>query len=183
MTALGVLCCFALFVCLTLLAFFFLPSHLSFKNMYIPLQGTFVTNQETVALYRHMYVVDIDNKRPVDTGEVESSRRESRVPVRGTRSWHSRPTIPGVSSTNSSSIPFCLLYVRFVLWFSNVCRLRIIKTRTERGRPGTEANSKLQSSVKYCENMAIVGSWPPPFCARFNPIMGRGSFLHQTLRL
>ena len=33
-TALGVLCCFALFVCLTLLASFFLPSHLSFKNMY-----------------------------------------------------------------------------------------------------------------------------------------------------
>ena len=30
----GVLCCFALFVCLTLLASFFLPSHLSFKNMY-----------------------------------------------------------------------------------------------------------------------------------------------------
>ena len=34
MSALGVLCCFALFVCLTLLASFFLPSHLSFKNMY-----------------------------------------------------------------------------------------------------------------------------------------------------
>ena len=34
-TALGVLCCFALFVCLTLLASFFLPSHLSFKNMHI----------------------------------------------------------------------------------------------------------------------------------------------------
>ena len=34
-TALGVLCCFALFVCLTLLTSFFLPSHLSFKNMYI----------------------------------------------------------------------------------------------------------------------------------------------------
>ena len=31
MTALGVLCCFALFVCLPLLASFF---HLSFKNMY-----------------------------------------------------------------------------------------------------------------------------------------------------
>ena len=30
-TALGVLCCFALFVCLTLLASFFLPSHLSFN--------------------------------------------------------------------------------------------------------------------------------------------------------
>ena len=28
-------CCFALFVCLTLLASFFLPSHLSFKNMYL----------------------------------------------------------------------------------------------------------------------------------------------------
>ena len=36
-TALGVLCWFALFVCLTLLASFFLHSHLSFKNMYIPL--------------------------------------------------------------------------------------------------------------------------------------------------
>ena len=35
MTTLGVLCCFALFVCLTLLASFFLPSHLSFNNMYI----------------------------------------------------------------------------------------------------------------------------------------------------
>ena len=34
-TALGVLCCFALFVCLTLLASFFLPSHLSFKKMHI----------------------------------------------------------------------------------------------------------------------------------------------------
>ena len=29
------MCCFALFVCLILLASFFLPSHLSFKNMYI----------------------------------------------------------------------------------------------------------------------------------------------------
>ena len=36
-TALGELCCLALFVCLTLLASFFLPSHLSFKNMYIPI--------------------------------------------------------------------------------------------------------------------------------------------------
>ena len=36
-TALGVLCCFALFVCLTLLVSFFLPSHLSFKNMYMAL--------------------------------------------------------------------------------------------------------------------------------------------------
>ena len=34
-TALGVLCCFALFVCLPLFASLFLPSHLSFKNMYI----------------------------------------------------------------------------------------------------------------------------------------------------
>ena len=34
MYMLGVPCCFALFVCLTLLASFFLPSHLSFKNMY-----------------------------------------------------------------------------------------------------------------------------------------------------
>ena len=31
-TALGVLCCFALFICLTLLVSFFLPSHLSLKT-------------------------------------------------------------------------------------------------------------------------------------------------------
>ena len=42
-TALGMLCCFALFVCLTLLASFLLPSHLSFKNMYMYLHNyTFV---------------------------------------------------------------------------------------------------------------------------------------------
>ena len=35
----GVLCCLSLFVCLTLLVFFFLPSHLSFKNMYISKYG------------------------------------------------------------------------------------------------------------------------------------------------
>ena len=34
-TALGMLCCFALFVCLTLLASFFLPSHLSLKHVYM----------------------------------------------------------------------------------------------------------------------------------------------------
>ena len=34
-TALGVLFCFALFVCLTLLASFFLPSHLSLKHVYM----------------------------------------------------------------------------------------------------------------------------------------------------
>ena len=34
LTALGVLCCFALFVCLTLLSSFFLPSHLSLKHVY-----------------------------------------------------------------------------------------------------------------------------------------------------
>ena len=43
MYMLGVLCCFALFVCLTLLASFFLPSHLSFKNMYMYMHvGTFM---------------------------------------------------------------------------------------------------------------------------------------------
>ena len=36
----SVLCCFALFVCLTLLASFFLPSHLSFKkHVYTPLNA------------------------------------------------------------------------------------------------------------------------------------------------
>ena len=39
----AVLCCFALFICLTLLASFFLPSHLSFKNMYM-------------YMYMHVYI-------------------------------------------------------------------------------------------------------------------------------
>ena len=37
--ALGVLCCFALFVCLTLLASFFLPSHLSLKHVHVDAGG------------------------------------------------------------------------------------------------------------------------------------------------
>ena len=42
-TALGVLCCFALFVCLTLLASFFLPSHLSLKTCTCITYSTYVT--------------------------------------------------------------------------------------------------------------------------------------------
>ena len=43
-TALGVLCCFALFVCLTLLASFFLPSHLSFiYSVWFGVIGGFIT--------------------------------------------------------------------------------------------------------------------------------------------
>ena len=52
----GVLCCFALFVCLTLLASFFLPSHLSFKNMYIEVKITasfvnILSNGQATELY------------------------------------------------------------------------------------------------------------------------------------
>ena len=43
-TALGVLCCFALFVCLNLLASFFLPSHLSL-NMYIHVHVYILTHR------------------------------------------------------------------------------------------------------------------------------------------
>ena len=39
-TVLGVLCCFALFVCSTLLASFFLPSHLSLKHVFPCLSPT-----------------------------------------------------------------------------------------------------------------------------------------------
>ena len=43
----GVLCCFALFVCLTLLASFFLPSHLSFKHVCI---------QVCIIIYMYIHV-------------------------------------------------------------------------------------------------------------------------------
>ena len=49
-TALGVLCYFALFVCLTLLASFFLPSHLSFKNMYTMSGDSAVVDEWLLAL-------------------------------------------------------------------------------------------------------------------------------------
>ena len=49
LSALGVLCCFALFVCLTLLASFFLPSHLSFKHVCI--QVCII-----IYMYIHMHV-------------------------------------------------------------------------------------------------------------------------------
>ena len=42
-TALGVLCCFALFVCLTLLASFFLPSHLYILGLVFGVIGGFIT--------------------------------------------------------------------------------------------------------------------------------------------
>ena len=48
-TALGVLCCFALFVCLTLLASFFLPSHLSFKNMYMYIYMYHASDSNTIS--------------------------------------------------------------------------------------------------------------------------------------
>ena len=51
MYMLGVLCCFALFVCLTLLASFFLPSHLSFKNMYMHVHCTCGGNSTVVLSY------------------------------------------------------------------------------------------------------------------------------------
>ena len=51
-TALGVLCCSALFVCLTLLASFFLPSHLSFKNMCM---YTLIINMCDVAMLLVMF--------------------------------------------------------------------------------------------------------------------------------
>ena len=47
-TALGVLCCFALFVCLTLLASFF---HLSFKNMYVQREGMHFCHLSGRSLY------------------------------------------------------------------------------------------------------------------------------------
>ena len=54
-TALGVLCCFALFVCLTLLASFFLPSHLSLKHV----QCTYKSQHTCTMLYMYMYMAII----------------------------------------------------------------------------------------------------------------------------
>ena len=50
----GVLCCFALFVCLTLLASFFLPSHLSLKHVYT---CTYIHAWATMWLEISVYVI------------------------------------------------------------------------------------------------------------------------------
>ena len=63
-TALGVLCCFSLFVCLTLLASFFLPSHLSFKNMYI-------------YIYIYIYVLMRDEKEG-GKGQAKSNKQQGK---------------------------------------------------------------------------------------------------------
>ena len=72
-TALGVLCCFALFVCLTLLASFFLPSHLSFKNMYIytcPVH-VYSSSHDRYILYVH-YVDYHDGKSLLNPEDLRS---------------------------------------------------------------------------------------------------------------
>ena len=58
---LGVLCCFALFVCLTLLASFFLPSHLSFKNMHMQFMKTQCDSTLHGHDRIHMYIHSICN--------------------------------------------------------------------------------------------------------------------------
>ena len=55
-TALGVLCCFALFVCLTLLASFFLPSHLSFKIYNVHVADTVHVVHVYIQVYMYMYM-------------------------------------------------------------------------------------------------------------------------------
>ena len=59
-TALGELCCFALFVCLTLLASFFLPSQLSLKHVYMLMtdgskQGHTNNMSNMSYMYIHVY--------------------------------------------------------------------------------------------------------------------------------
>ena len=50
--------CFALFVCLTLLASFFLPSHLSFKNMYMYMCVHQIQLYTNLLSYRLMCTLD-----------------------------------------------------------------------------------------------------------------------------
>ena len=62
------LCCFALFVCLTLLASFFLPSHLSFKNMYIHVHAQ---------MHVHVYVVHVYVVHVCCTARMRSNQAET----------------------------------------------------------------------------------------------------------
>ena len=56
---------------------------------------------------------------------------------------------PCIAST--PGLPHVILKPRLGLpRFSNVCRLRIIKTRTERGRPGTEAKARVHVCQSEC---------------------------------
>ena len=68
-TALGVLCCFALFVCLPLLASFFLPSHLSFKNMYI------------IYTYKYMLMRDAEGRKKEASKLIQTTKKHKAVTV------------------------------------------------------------------------------------------------------
>ena len=72
-TALGVLCYFALFVCLTLLASFFLPSHLSFKNMYIP-QSVLLTHCPTCTI---ILMRDAEGRKKEASKVVQTSKQHN----------------------------------------------------------------------------------------------------------
>ena len=81
-TCLGVLCCFALFVCLTLLASFF---HLSFKNMY----NVYIHACIHVHVLCTSHVVQ-DVKHDVEVSQSEReeeilARREAEATLRNTR--------------------------------------------------------------------------------------------------
>ena len=71
MTALGVLCCFALFVCLTLLASFFLLSHLSLKICTCICYGEII--QCTMYMYEliHVHVNGVSSNDVVATERTE----------------------------------------------------------------------------------------------------------------
>ena len=56
--ALGVLCCFALFVCLTLLASFFLPSHLSNRD-HVAEKGTLARTATKLSWVMDSYKADL----------------------------------------------------------------------------------------------------------------------------
>ena len=88
-TALGVLRCFALFVCLTLLASFFLPSHLSLKHVSFINKHTFslfhYRNQirhVPLNLNRLQYFIDsgrLDSSRPINMYSLQQSGVVGRV--------------------------------------------------------------------------------------------------------
>ena len=102
-TALGVLCCFALFVCLTLLASFFLPSHLSLKHVRtICVAASFATCWH---LFLVMTVcVSLSNLAICKQGEREVESSKSDAVIGNAGRLQALPTHPGISSRFWSSL-------------------------------------------------------------------------------
>ena len=156
MTALGVLCCFALFICLTLLASFFLPSHLSFKNIYIYM---FVTVayirvpylrclQVVLTVSQIMWCRDLTECLTATEGSVLEEVKEAEQRCIQVRMYKQTTAVMArMAISIQSSTPQAYVYLSFVLCFhfSLVLTLSLSAEPQQAGGAGARGDAQAES--------------------------------------